>query len=176
LVGGTKVRTRDLERGQEIRVYLTINEIARPDINEITLTTADNLLVSHEAQNGVAIIKPARVTTAVVVTEALVESFDAETRELKLIDVDGNRMTIIADERVGSLTDLQASDRITVEYLEIVAIVIAPEGSESASGSAEVLAASADQERPAVVSADTTVIMASVEAFSAADRGATLGL
>ena len=54
--------------------------------------------------------------------------------------------------------------------------MIAPEGSASASGSAEVLAASADEERPAVVSADTTVIMATVEAFSAADRWATLRL
>ena len=110
-IGDTKVRPRELQRGQEIRVYLAVNDIARPDIDEISFVSEDNLLVGHIAESGAGVVKPARVTTAIVTTEAIVEAFNAETRELKLIDVDGNRMTIIADERVGSLVDLQARDR-----------------------------------------------------------------
>jgi D-serine deaminase-like pyridoxal phosphate-dependent protein len=75
---------------------------------------------------------------------------------------------------VGALDNLQASDRIVIEYLESVAIVVAPEGSELPIGDAGVLAASNDEERPALVSAETSVVVATVEAFNAEDRWATL--
>ncbi len=175
-VGDRKVRTRELMPGQEIRIYLALDTIARPDIDEIAFVTEDNLIVQYAAERGDPVQKPARVTTTVIKTEAIVESFDPETRELMLIDAEGKRFTIVADERVGSLDHLAASDRIVIEYLESVAIVVAPEGFETASGNAGVLAVSADEERPALVGARTTVIVATVEAFSAEDRWATLKL
>ena len=173
-VGDKKVRVVDLTRGQEIRIYLKVDEIASPDIDEIVFITEDDLLVEHSAERGVTVQKPARVITTVVKTEAIVESFDPQTRELKLIDAESNRLTIVVDERVGALDNLQASDRIVIEYLESVAIVVAPEGSELPIGDAGVLAASNDEERPALVSAETSVVVATVEAFNAEDRWATL--
>ncbi len=175
-IGNRKVSARDLHPGQKIRIYLAVNAMARPDIDEIAFITDDNLIVRHRAESGDPVEKPARVTTTVVKTQAIVESFDPETRELKLINSAGERYTIIADERVGSLGSLQARDRIAIEYLESVALVVSPAGFDSTNSRTEVLAVSADDEHPALVASDTTVIVATIEAFDAEERWATVRL
>lgn len=175
-VGDKMVGARDLHAGQEIRIYLAVNELARPDIDEIAFVTDDNLIIRHQAESGDPVEKPARVTTTVVKTEAIVESFDPETRELKLINSVGERYTIIADERVGSLNSLQASDRIAIEYLESVAVVVTPAGFDPTTSKDEVLAVSSDDKRPAIIAADTTTFVATVEAFDAVERWATVTL
>jgi hypothetical protein len=47
LVGGDKVRPRDLQRGQEIRIYLAAQAFSTPDIEEIALVTESEIMVQH---------------------------------------------------------------------------------------------------------------------------------
>ena len=48
-IAGRKVRPRDLSRGQEIRIYLSVAEFSEPDIDEIAFVTEENLIVEHRA-------------------------------------------------------------------------------------------------------------------------------
>ncbi len=45
LVSGRKTRVRALTRGQEIRIYLSIAELARPDIEEVAFVTETDAIV-----------------------------------------------------------------------------------------------------------------------------------
>ena len=45
LVDGRKTRARALTRGQNIRIYLSIAELARPDIEEVTFLTETDAIV-----------------------------------------------------------------------------------------------------------------------------------
>ena len=91
-------------------------------------------------------------------------------------DADGKRFTIVADERIGGLEHIAARDRIVTEYLQSVAIVVAPANADIPLGDAGVLAVSDDKEHPAVTAAETTVTVATVTAFNEAQRLATLKL
>ena len=45
LVDGRKTRVRALTRGQEIRIYLSVAELARPDIEEVAFLTETDAIV-----------------------------------------------------------------------------------------------------------------------------------
>ncbi|MCZ6869280.1 MAG: hypothetical protein O7G84_07255, partial [Gammaproteobacteria bacterium] len=62
-------------------------------------------------------------------TGAIVEAVNKETRELKLIGPDNRRFTVVADELVRNFDQIKPRDRITVEYLESIAIVVSPASS-----------------------------------------------
>lgn len=47
LLGGKKVRPRDLIRGQEIQIYLRVASFATPDIQEIVLVTESEVMIEH---------------------------------------------------------------------------------------------------------------------------------
>jgi hypothetical protein len=47
LIDGRKVRPRDLQRGQEIRVYLAARSFSTPDIEEVTFVTDSEVLIEH---------------------------------------------------------------------------------------------------------------------------------
>lgn len=49
-IGGRKVRPRELSRGQEISIYLSVAEFSQPDIDEIAFVTEENLLVEHHVE------------------------------------------------------------------------------------------------------------------------------
>ena len=49
LVGGRKTPVRDLARGQEIRIYLSVAQLARPNIEEIAVLTEADLIVDLDA-------------------------------------------------------------------------------------------------------------------------------
>ncbi|MGB5630773.1 MAG: hypothetical protein WBM57_15505, partial [Woeseiaceae bacterium] len=74
--------------------------------------------------------KPARVLSTLIKRAAIVESVNPDTRELKLLDAQGNRFTVVADESVRNFDQIKPRDRIVAEYLESVAVVIAPKGSK----------------------------------------------
>lgn len=50
LIGGSKVRPRDLERGQEIRIYLATKAFSTPDIEEISLVTDSEVIIHHAVE------------------------------------------------------------------------------------------------------------------------------
>lgn len=50
LLGGVKVRTRDLQRGQEIRIYLSTAAFSTPNVEEVSLLTESDLIISHKVE------------------------------------------------------------------------------------------------------------------------------
>lgn len=46
LIAGKKVRARDVVRGQEINIYLSVSEFAKPDIEEVAFVTETDFLVN----------------------------------------------------------------------------------------------------------------------------------
>ncbi|EED31086.1 conserved hypothetical protein [gamma proteobacterium NOR5-3] len=118
--------------------------------------------------------KPARVLSTLIKRAAIVESVNADTRELKLLDAQGNRFTVVADERVRNFSQIKPRDRIVAEYLESVAVVIAPKGSKPPveDGSAWNVAEAGD--KPGVAGVETRLVVATVQAINAVDRLLTL--
>jgi uncharacterized protein (TIGR03382 family) len=47
LLGGKKVRTRNLARGQEIQIYLRVASFSTPDIQEIILVSDSEVMIQH---------------------------------------------------------------------------------------------------------------------------------
>ncbi len=45
LLGGRKYRVRDLVRGQEIHIYLSVSQLARPAIEEVAFVTEADMIV-----------------------------------------------------------------------------------------------------------------------------------
>lgn len=59
LLGGQKTRPRDLVRGQEIRIYVSVDEFAEPMVEEIAMVTETDEIVVHTVEAA-----PALPTTA----------------------------------------------------------------------------------------------------------------
>lgn len=117
--------------------------------------------------------KPGRVVTNTVHSAAIVEAVNKETRELKLIDASGRRFTIVADDVVANFDQIEPRDRIVVEYMESIAIVVVPAGTPTmGEGMAVELAPLG--EKPGIASVGTTVVSATVESLNRSDRIATL--
>ncbi len=55
LIGGRKVRPRDLQRGQEIRIYLAARAFSTPDIEEVALVTDSEVIVEHRVVAAAAL-------------------------------------------------------------------------------------------------------------------------
>ncbi len=230
LVDGRKTRARDLVRGQELHIYLSVKQFATPDIEQVAFVTETDMIINLEVEQvaalpttasiwplvggaglmllGVGFVlrrqrlrselplivilsaafvvgspiaeaqtksvqKPARVLTSTIRSTAIVEAVNKETREIKLIDASGERFTIVADEMVRNFDQIEPRDRIVTEYLESVAILVAPAGAPTmGSGAAVELAPLGD--KPGVTAVETFVVKATVESLNLTDRIATL--
>ena len=230
LVGGTKTRVRDLARGQEITIYLAVNEFAKPDIEQVAFVTEANFLVDLEVEEvaelpttaspwpaitmagllllgasyllrrrrfraGVSCLmllsatlmagapnadaqtqsvqKPGRVVTSTVRSAAIVEAVNKETRELKVIDADGRRFTMVVDDLVVNFEQIEPRDRIVVEYLQSIATVVVPAGAP-AMGEGMAVELAPVGSKPGVTGVQTFVVSATVESLNLSDRIATL--
>jgi hypothetical protein len=120
--------------------------------------------------------KPARVISTLVKTAAIVEAVNKDTRELKLINAQGERFTVVADEAVVNFDQIEPRDRIVTEYLESVAIIVAPAGSEPLIGDVAALEVAPRGDKPGVMGVETQVVVATITALNVADRLATLEL
>ncbi len=118
--------------------------------------------------------KPMRAVTTVIKTAAIVEAVNKSTREIKLIDARGNRFSMIADDSVRNFDQIDPRDRIVVEYLESIAIVVAPAGSEPLFGEGTVVTVAAEGDKPGIIGVDTHVIVATIAALNRGDRLVTL--
>lgn len=229
LIGGRKTRVRDLVRGQEIHIYLSVSQFAKPDIEEVAFITEENMIVDIEIERvpalpttasiwptlagaGLSLMgigyalrrrrfraelplvvilsafvagsptakaetetmqKPARVITATVQSAAIVEAVNKETRELKLIDATGKRFTIVADEMVRNFDQIEPRDRIVMEYLESVAILVVPAGAPELGDAAAVELAPLGS-KPGISGVETILVKATVESLNLTDRIATV--
>jgi len=48
LIGGRKYRARDLQRGQEVNIYLSTSAFATPNVEEVALVTEEDVMITHE--------------------------------------------------------------------------------------------------------------------------------
>jgi hypothetical protein len=71
LIAGEKVRARDLNRGQELNFYLSIAELAKPDIDEIAFVTEEDVIVAYEAAPAAALPTTASIWPAVAMGSTL---------------------------------------------------------------------------------------------------------
>jgi hypothetical protein len=176
LSDGRKVRPRDLARGDEIRLYLSVNEFSKPDIEEVAFLTESEVLidVAIEGLEGMRIEQiPGRVMTSVVETVVIVEAIDRETRELSVIDSTGQRYTIVAGDMVRNFDQLEPRDRIITEYMESVAVFVTPADAPELGDMAAIEVAPLG-DKPGVAAADTYMIRATIEAINVDDRIAML--
>jgi hypothetical protein len=122
------------------------------------------------------VAKPARVASTIIKRAAIVEAVDREKRELKLIDAEGNRFTLALNEAVRNFDQIEPRDRIIAEYVESVAVVVAPSGSKPLLDveDGEYIAVAPAGDKPAVTEVETEMITATVEAINATDRLVTL--
>jgi Cu/Ag efflux protein CusF len=120
------------------------------------------------------VAKPGRVVTAMVKSGAIVEAVNKETREVKLIDPRGHRFTVVADDLVRNFDQIEPRDRVVVEYLESVALVVAPAGSEPPIEDAIAMNVAPAGDKPGVEGVETHLVVATVQAINSADRLVTL--
>ena len=233
LFGGKKTRVRDLQRGQEIHIYLAASEFGKPDIEQVVLVSDSNVLIATEMEPaamlpktasmlptvglagflllgigvllrrqrlhqggqsllGLAVVagfllagvptveaeskvavKPGRIISSMIRTGAIVEAVDRENRQLKLIDASGRRFTTMVGAEVINFDQIKPRDRIVMEYLDSVAIVVVPHGApELAQGMAVEVAAAG--EKPAISTVETFMVKAEVVELNLTERRATL--
>lgn len=120
--------------------------------------------------------KPGRIVSTTIKTTAIVEAVDPDTRELRLIDASGHRFAVIADDTVRNFAQIKPRDRIVTEYMESVALIVAPHNSPlpaDAGGGAAVSVAPAG-DKPGIEGVQTQLLVGTVRAINTEDRLATL--
>ena len=140
----------------------------------ITLTAAILAFFISTMAIGETTLKPARVVSTLIKRAAIVESANPDTRELKLLDAQGNRFTVVADESVRNFSQIKPRDRIVAEYLESVAVVIAPKGSKPLVEDASAWNVAGACDKPGIAGVETRLVVATVQAINAVDRLLTL--
>ena len=173
LVDGRKVRPRDLLPRQEIRIYLSASEFSRPDVQEIAVVTESDFLVDVPVDDVSSVSIPGRVITSTARREAIVESVNRETREIKVVDANGKIHKFVAGDTVANFDQVEARDRIVTEYLESVAVFVVPEGTPEM-GDMGLVEVAPLGEKPGVAMADTYMVAAKVDAIDTAARIVTL--
>ena len=173
MAGDRKVRPRDLMPTQEIRIYLSASEFSKPDVQEIAFVTESDFLVDVPIDDVSSVSIPGRVITSTARREAIVESVNRETREIKVVDANGKIHTFVAGDMVANFDQIEPRDRIVTEYLESVAVFVAPAGAP-AMGDMGLVEVAPLGEKPGMAMADTFMVAAKVDAIDAATRVVTL--
>lgn len=171
--GDRKVRARELMPTQEIRIYLSASQFARPDVEQVAFITESDFLVDVPIDELSSVSLPGRVITSTARREAIVESVNRETREIRVLDAEGRLTTFVASDMVVNFDQIEPRDRIVTEYLESVAVFVVPEGTPTLGdmGLVEVAPMGA---KPGVAVADTFVVAAQIDAIDADSRMVTL--
>ena len=173
MAGDKKVRPRDLATRQEIRIYLSASEFAKPDVEEIAFVTESEFLVDVPVDELSSVSIPGRVITSTARHEAIVESVNKETREIKVVDANGKIHKFVAGDMVANFDQIEPRDRIVTEYLESVAVFVVPEGSPSM-GDMGMVEVAPLGEKPGMAMADTYMVAAKIDAIDTDTRVVTL--
>jgi len=173
MVDGRKVRPRDLATRQEILIYLSASEFAKPDVEEIAFVTESEFLVDVPVDELSSVSIPGRVITSTARHEAIVESVNKETREIKVVDANGKIHKFVAGDMVANFDQIEPRDRIVTEYLESVAVFVVPEGSPSM-GDMGMVEVAPLGEKPGMAMADTYMVAAKIDAIDTDTRVVTL--
>ena len=173
MVDGRKVRPRDLATRQEIRIYLSASEFAKPDVEEIAFVTESEFLVDVPVDELSSVSIPGRVITSTARREAIVESVNKETREIKVVDANGKIHKFVAGDMVANFEQIEPRDRIVTEYLESVAVFVVPKGTPSM-GDTGLVEVAPLGEKPGKAMADTYMVAATIDAIDTDTRVLTL--
>ena len=173
LIDGRKVRPSDLLPRQEIRIYLSASEFSTPDVQEIAFVTESDFLVDVPIDDLSSMSIPGRVITSTARREAIVESVNRETREIKVVDANGKIHIFIAGDMVANFDQIEPRDRIVTEYLESVAVFVVPEGTPQM-GDMGLVEVAPLGEKPGMAMADTYMVAARIDAVDADSRVVTL--
>ena len=173
MAGDKKVRSRDLMPTQEIRIYLSASEFSKPDVEEIAFITESDFLVDVPIDEVSSMSIPGRVITSTARREAIVESVNKETREIKVVDANGKIHKFVAGDMVANFDQIEPRDRIVTEYLESVAVFVVPQGTPSM-GDMGLVEVAPLGEKPGVAMADTFMVAATIDAIDADTRVVTL--
>ena len=173
LIDGRKVRPSDLLPRQEIRIYLSASEFSTPDVQEIAFVTESDFLVDVPIDDLSSASIPGRVITSTARREAIVESVNRETREIKVVDANGKIHIFIAGDMVANFDQIEPRDRIVTEYLESVAVFVVPEGTPQM-GDMGLVEVAPLGEKPGMAMADTYMVAAKIDAVDADSRVVTL--
>jgi len=173
MAGDKKVRPRDLMPTQEIRIYLSASEFSKPDVEEIAFVTESDLLVDVPIDDVSSVSIPGRVITSTARREAIVESVNKETREIRVLDANGKIHSFVAGDMVANFDQIEPRDRIVTEYLESVAVFLAPAGTP-AMGDMGLVEVAPLGEKPGMAMADTYMVSAEVDAIDTDSRVVTL--
>ena len=169
LVDGRKVRPRDLATRQEIRIYLSASQFGRPDVEDIAFITESDFLIDVPVDDLSTVSLPGRVITSTARREAIVESVNKETREIRVLDADGRLHRFVAGDMVANFDQIEPRDRIVTEYLESVAVFVVPEGTPKL-GDMGLVEVAPLGEKPGVAVADTYMVAARIDAVDADNR------
>ena len=116
---------------------------------------------------------PGRVITSTARSEAIVESVNRETREIRVVDANGRMYTFVAGDMVANFDQIEPRDRIVTEYLESVAVFVTPAGTPEM-GDMGLVEVAPLGEKPGVAMADTYMVAAKIDAIDADSRVVTL--
>ena len=173
MAGDKKVRPRDLMPTQHIRIYLSASQFSRPDVDEIAFVTESDFMIDVPVDDVSSVSLPGRVITSTARHEAIVESVNKETREIRVVDANGKIQTFVAGDMVANFDQIEPRDRIVTEYLESVAVFVAPAGTP-ALGDMGLVEVAPLGEKPGVAVADTYMVAATIDAIDADARAVTL--
>ena len=126
------------------------------------------------AADAATVSKPARVISSTIKAQAIVESVDAKTREIKLLGADNHRFTIVADASVRNFDQIHPRDRVNVEYLQSVAIDVFPAGTPAPPAALASDDVAPKGDKPAIGGVGVAQIEATVTALDRDARRATL--
>lgn len=114
MAGDKKVRARDLMPTQDIRVYLSASEFAKPDVEEIAFITESDFLLDVPIDELSTVSIPGRVITSTARHEAIVESVNRETREIRVLDAEGKLHTFVAGDMVANFDQIEPDRKSVV--------------------------------------------------------------
>ncbi len=173
LIDGRKVRPRDLMPRDEVSIYLSASEFSKPDVQEIAFVTESDFMVDVPADDVSMVSIPGRVITSTARREAIVESVNKETREIKVVDANGKIHKFVAGDMVANFDQIEPRDRIVTEYLESVAVFVVPGGTPEM-GDMGLVEVAPLGEKPGMAMADTYMVAAKVDAVDTDARIVTL--
>jgi hypothetical protein len=117
--------------------------------------------------------KPGRVITGMIKSEVIVEKINYQTREISVIDATGRRFSVVADDAVTNIEQIQPRDRIVTEYMESVAIFVTPEGAPELPNTA-MGAVNPEGTEPGVAGLESNMLKASIKSIDRSSRRVVL--
>lgn len=113
---------------------------------------------------------PGGVVSQLTTLVATVEKIDYQTREVTLLDPQGNSKTLKISPQATNLDDVQKGDTVRVSYAEELVVFVKEKGAPANTGKATIPAG----EKPQVVDAVTQEQTATVKALDIEHQTATL--